>query len=373
MSNKPTHKKPSGYTVVLSEITDLLEAARRGAARSVNTIMTATYWEIGRRVVEFEQKGEQRAEYGKALMRRLSEDLSKRFGRGFSITNLEYMRLFYQSWKTAGETALTSDHAVTYQKSQTASGISSIFPLPWSHYVRLLSVKNPDARAFYEREALAGGWTIRKLNRQIGSQFFERSALSKNKAAMLKKGEKTLPADAVTPEAEVKDPLVLEFLDLKDEYSESDIEEALIRKLEDFLLELGGDFTFVARQKRLRIGDQWFRVDLVFYHRKLRCLIIIDLKLDKFTYADVGQMNVYINFAKKHWTHEDENPPVGLILCATKDEALAEYALEGLSNKVLAAEYKTALPDPTIIAKKLRETRKLLESRATIDNLKKHS
>jgi predicted nuclease of restriction endonuclease-like (RecB) superfamily len=205
-------------------------------------------------------------------------------------------------------------------------------------------VRNPEARCFYEAETLRGGWSIRQLDRQIGTQFYERTALSRNKAAMLRRGEAQQPGDALTPEEEIKDPYVLEFLDLKDEYSESDLEAALIAKIESFLLELGGDFTFVGRQRRLRVGDTWYRVDLMFFHRRLRCLVIIDLKLDRFTHADAGQMQLYLNYAREHWTLEGENPPVGLVLCAEKDGAVARYALEGLPNKVLAAEYRTALP-----------------------------
>jgi len=180
---------------------------------------------------------------------------------------------------------------------------------------------------------------------------------------MLIKGAKRKPEDVVTPEEEIKDPFVLEFLGLKDEYSESDLEEALIRHLESFLLELGGDFAFVGRQRRLRIGDQWFRIDLVFFHRRLRALVIIDLKLGPFTHADAGQMHLYLNYAREHWTHPDENPPVGLILCAQKDSAVVRYALEGLSNKVLAAEYRTTLPDEKLLTAELDRIRKLLEER----------
>ncbi len=180
---------------------------------------------------------------------------------------------------------------------------------------------------------------------------------------MLTKGAKPRPEDLLTAEEEVKNPFVLEFLGLKDEYSESELEEALIRHLEAFLLELGGDFTFVGRQKRLRVGDEWFRIDLVFFHRKLRCLILIDLKLNNFTYADVGQMNLYCNYARRHWTNEDENPPVGLILCAGKNEAVAEYALEGISNKILTTEYQIALPDKKLLEGELRKTREILERR----------
>ncbi len=255
------------------------------------------------------------------------------------------MRLFYLGWPI----------------SQTASAKS--FPLTWSHYVRLMGVEKREARTFYETEALRGGWTVRQLDRQVSSLYYERTALSRNKAAMLKKGRKSDSEDTISVEAEIKDPLVLEFLGLKDEYSENEMEEALILHLENFLLELGGDFTFVGCQRRLRIDDSWFRVDLVFYHRRLRCLVVIDLKLGKFTHADAGQMHMYLNYAREHWTHPDENPPVGLILCAEKSHAMARYALEGLPNKVLAAEYKMLLPDEKSLIAEIERSRKELELR----------
>lgn len=361
MSDEPT-PKPEGYDNILNGITEVISAGRSASARAVNAVMTATYWEVGRRLVEYEQGGEERAQYGKALARSLSADLTRQFGRGFSHRNLDYMRQFYLTWPHAGS-ALSDESATDSEISQTLSAISPrVFPLPWSHYVELLRVKNDDARAFYEREALAGGWTIRQLKRQIGTQFFERAALSRDKAKMLTKGEKPEPEDAVTVEEEIRDPLVLEFLDLKDEYSESDLEAALIHCLEDLLLELGSDFAFVGRQKRLRIDDTWFRVDLVFFHRGLRCLVIIDLKLGEFSHADAGQMNLYLNYAEEHWTREDENPPVGLILCSGKKKSLAEYALRGL-KQVRAAEYRTALPDPQVLADELRKKRDELERR----------
>ena len=235
------------------------------------------------------------------------------------------------------------------------------FPLSWSHYVMLVRrVKDEQARKFYESETPRSGWSVRQLDRQIATQFYERSLLSKNKAAMLKKGEKPLLQDIVTPEEEIKDPFILEFLGLKDEYSESDFEEALIKHLEKFLLELGSDFAFIGRQKRLRIGGEWYRIDLLFFHRKLRCLVVIDLKVGKFTHADAGQMHLYLNYAKEHWTNKDENPPVGLIICAEKDSAVAKYALEGLSNKVLAAEYKLTLPNVKLLQDELKKTQKRL-------------
>jgi predicted nuclease of restriction endonuclease-like (RecB) superfamily len=210
---------------------------------------------------------------------------------------------------------------------------------------------------------------VRQLDRQIGTQFYERTALSRNKEAMLIKGQKRKPADTVSADEEIKDPLLLEFLGFKDEYSESDLEEALIRHLETFLLELGGDFTFVARQRRLRIGDRWYRVDLVFFHRALRCIILVDLKLDELTAADVGQMHLYCNYARAHWTRADENPPVGIILCAKQGEALARYALDGLPNKMLVREYRTSLPKESELAAEIARTRELLERRMKLRRL----
>jgi predicted nuclease of restriction endonuclease-like (RecB) superfamily len=355
------------YERLLSKIVVYLESARGGAARAVNALMTAAYWAIGRQIVEFEQGGESRAAYGQEVLKRLSLDLTNRFGRGFSERNLRQIRKFYLLWDDPRIRQTASAESDQPQKRQTLSaefddGLPS-FPLTWSHYVRLMSVDDNHAREFYETEALRGGWTVRQLDRQIQSQFFERTALSKNKAAMLKKGEKAKPEDAVTPEEAIKDPFILEFLNLKDEYCESDLEEALIQRLETFLLELGPDFAFVGRQKRLRVGDAWYRIDLLFFHRRLRCLVIIDLKLGKLTHADAGQMHLYCNYAKENWTLEDENPPVGLILCAESDRAVAHYALDGLPNKILAAEYQTKLPDADIIAAEIERTRRMLESR----------
>lgn len=243
------------------------------------------------------------------------------------------------------------------------AALATRFPLPWSAYVRLLSVKSETARAFYETEALRCGWSVRQLDRQIGSQFYERIALSKNKASMLKKAEKAEADDLMTPEEAIKDPFVLEFLDLKDEYSEGNLEEALIQRLADFLLELGDDFAFLGRQRRLRIDDTWFRVDLLLFHRRLRCLVIIHLKVGRFSYADAGQMHLYLNYAREHWMKPGENPPVGLILCAEKGAAEAHYALDNLPSKILAAEYRTLLPDEKLIAEELERSRRELEVR----------
>jgi len=357
---------PAAYGDLVGEIAAVLETARRTSVRAVNAVMTATYWEIGRRIVEYEQGGAGRAEYGKEVLERLSQDLTAKFGRGFSRQNIQQMRQFYRLFP-GGEICQTPSGESGVAIFQTPSAESSVvpvaarFPLPWSAYVRLLAVKHEQARSFYETEALRAGWSVRQLDRQIQSQFYERTALSRNKAAMLTKGARPQPGDAIAPEEAVKDPYVLEFLGLRDEYSETDLEAALIQHLEGFLLELGGDFCFVGRQRRLRIGDEWYRVDLVFYHRRLRCLVLIDLKLGRFTHADAGQMHTYLSYAAEHWTRSDENPPVGLILCAQKDAALARYALGNLPNKVLAAEYRTVLPDEKLIAADLQKTRRMLE------------
>lgn len=254
---------PAGYEGIHDGIVELLDAARQAAARNVNALMTASYWDIGRRIVEAEQKGRPS----------ISQTVSGK------------LRL---------------------------SALTQAFTLPWSAYVRLLSVKDDNARRFYHAEALRGGWSVRQLDRQIESQFYQRTALSGDKVAMLAQGARPQTADAMTPGEAIKDPYVLEFLDLKDEYSESDLEAALTQRLEDFLLELGEGFTFVGRQRRLRIDQTWHRVDLLLYHRKLRCLVIIDLKLGSLSHSDVGQMHMYCNYAKAHWAYPDENPPVGV-------------------------------------------------------------
>jgi len=361
------------YNNIRAGIVELLKAARSAAARNVNSIMTAVYWEIGRRIIETEQAGAVRATYGDELIKQLAKDLSAQFGRGFGVVNLSQMRRFFLAWPTKGIFQTPSEKSLTpllindiWAASSSITLLANQFPLPWSAYVRLLSVKIPEARTFYETETLRSGWSVRQLDRQIGSQFYERMALSQNKAAMLEKATNSEPGDLVTPEEAIKDPFVLEFLDLKDEYSESDFEEALIHRLTDFLLELGDDFAFLGRQRRLRIDDNWFRIDLIFFHRRLHGLVIVDVKVGKFSYADAGQMHLYLNYAREHWMKPGENPPVGLILCAQKGAAEAHYALDNLPNKVLAAEYKTVLPDEKLIAEELERSRRELEKRVSV-------
>ena len=415
--DRPVEAASNGaYQALVGGIASVIDEARRAATRSVNAAMTAAYWLIGRHIVEFEQGGKERAGYGSALLQRLATDLVQQFGRGFSRPNLQQMRLFYLAYPPhqicqtpSGKLQPPASLAPVAGKLQTPSAESepqgklrtpSAESEPPSEKLRTASAElastppssdSPDASG--ESQPPAGlpfrqtpssifgppevasqdlvaafplPWSVRQLDRQISSQFYERTALSKDKAKMLKQGAQPQPTDALLPEQAIKDPFVLEFLNLKDEYSESDLEEAMIRRLESFLMELGGDFCFVGRQRRLRIDDEWYRVDLAFFHRVLRCLVLIDLKVGKFTHADAGQMHLYLNYAREHWVHEHENPPVGLILCAEKGESLARYALEGLPNKVMAAEYRTALPDETVLAAEIERARGELELKRTV-------
>lgn len=371
---------PDPYDGLLGDVVELLAEARQTSARAVNSLMTATYWEIGRRIVEFEQEGKERAEYGTDLLKQLGKDLTAKLGRGFGWRNLYSMRGFFLTYPAILQT--TSSKSGPNPKLQTASAklqpteskrvtadsssltnLAAAFPLPWSHYVRLLKVDNAEARNFYETEALRGGWSVRQLDRQVSSLFYERTALSTNKAKMLTEGTAAKPGEVTTSEQQIKDPFVLEFLDLKDEYSELDLEAAIIHKLEEFLLELGSQYAFVGRQKRLRIGDQWFRIDLLFFHRGLKCLVVIDLKIGKFSHADAGQMHMYLNYAKEHWVLPGENPPVGLILCAEKDDSVAHYALDGLPNQVMAGEYRLALPDEATLVEQVKQAQQIVENR----------
>lgn len=278
---KPANKtKPAAYPTLLTGIGALLEESRRAVVRAANCFMTATYWEVGRRIVEFEQGGKRRAEYGDELLERLSRDLTERHGRGFGWRNLASMKLFFLSYSKILQTpsaklgaelgsgilqtlsAKSSDEILRTPSGALPTSdwveflrtLAARFPLPWSHYVKLLTVKDENGRRFYADEALRGGWSVRQLDRQISSLFYERTLLSKDKAAMLRKGAKPRPGDALSVDEAMRDPLVLEFLNLRDEYSETDLEDALVRHLETFLLELGGDFTFVGRQRRLRVG-----------------------------------------------------------------------------------------------------------------------
>ncbi len=379
----------TNYNELLAGISVLLQQARRSAAATLNGILAAAYWEIGRQIVEFEQHGQARAAYGLEVLARLSTDLVAQHGRGFSERNLRQMRAFYLGWEIRQTPSAKLqarvkcpaevDHATrspstsptpsprrarTVLPLDPTAAPADLFPLSWSHYVRLLSVQDDFARWFYEDEAIRGGWSVRQLDRQISTQFYERTALSRNKEAMILKGRPAQPDDVVTVEEMIRDPYLLEFLELKDECSENELEDAIIQHLESFLLEMGQWFTFVARQKRIRIGDEWYRIDLLLFHRQLKCLVVIDLKVGKFTHADAGQMNLYLNYVKEHLTLPEESEPVGLILCSVKNDAVVHYAMGGIQAKVFASRYLTVLPDPETLRQEILATKHALETRA---------
>ena len=360
--------KPQNYSTLVIDLASLIKQGRTVAVRYMNTALVATYWLVGRRIVVYEQKGKERAEYGKELLQKLSQDLKKRFGRGFSPDNLEAMRSFYLNYPI--DISGTVSRKLEKQKSETPSRNSEItlaihplterFTLSWSHYRLLMRLDEPFKREFYETECIRGNWSVRQLDRQIQSMLYERTALSKRKMAVIAKAhEKPI---TLKPEDEIKDPYILEFLGLKDEYSESQLEEALIKHLEHFLLELGIGFTFVARQKRITLEGSHYRLDLLLYHRILRCLVAIDLKIGEFTHADAGQMNLYVNYLKDRETLPEENDPIGLILCADKKKTVVEYALGGMSNRIFASKYKLQLPDPEVLKAEIEhEKQRLIE------------
>ena len=351
---------PHKYTFLIKRLVDIIHSARITAVRQITKTQVLAYYEIGREIVEFEQKGKSRAEYGDKLLEKLSLDMTGKFGRGFSTTNLKMMRLFYQAFPMPHTLSVES---LASGKFQAAAGKSSIRQtlsvefdpqLSWSHYCELLSVENPLARSFYEKEALTNNWSFRELKRQINSQLFERLALSKDSSAVLRLAKKGHLIE--TPEDAIKDPYVLEFLNLKEEavYTESRLEQAIIENLQNFLLEMGKGFAFVARQKRITVGNRHYHVDLVFYNRILKCAVLIDLKIDELNHADIGQMNFYLNYFKENEREAGENDPIGLILCAKKDEVFAKYVIGNLNNKIFASKYKLALPTEKELSRKIK-------------------
>lgn len=350
----------NNYNNLLGRIGEILNQARAKVVIAIDKIQVLAYREIGREIVEFEQKGKARAEYGEQLIVKLSTDMSAKFGRGFSERNLWNMKAFYLNFPIPQTLSAESLKAL---KSETLSRKSAIQQTPsvkfepqlsWSSYCELLRVEESLARSFYEQEAIRNNWSVRELKRQINSMLFERIALSKDIKAVMKMSRKGQIIEK--PEDAIKDPYILEFLNLKEEksYTESQLEQALIDKLQYFLLELGKGFTFVARQKRITIANRHYYIDLVFYNRLLKCLVLIDLKTTELDHADIGQMNFYLNYFKENEKARGENNPIGIILCAKKDNVFAKYILGGLSNKVFASKYKLALPSEKELRAKLK-------------------
>ena len=317
----------SEMSPILQEIKTILDTARNNVARQVNNELLNTYWNIGRIICEYEQSDSARADYGKQTLRALSKELTKEFGKGFSVSNIQFMRRFYQ----------------TYQIQQTAS-----VKLSWSHYCELLSISDTDKRKFYEKEAVNSNWSVRELKRQIESSLFERLLLSRGEvnkeqvlALALKGNEISTPADII------RDPYVFEFLGLPEDkpFMESDLERALVQQIEKFLLELGRGFMFVGTQQRVTFANHHYYVDMVFYNKILRSYVLIELKTTKLMPEAVGQLNMYLNYYANEVNDEDDNPPIGIILCTDKGNFDVQYALGGLSNQIFASKYVLYMPD----------------------------
>lgn len=324
-----------------SNVQAIIEKSKNTVSRAVNFTMVKAYWEIGRLIFEEEQNGKNRADYGTHLISSLSKKLSGEYGKGFSTTNLKQMRQFF----------------VQFPKSQTLSD-----QLSWSHYLILLKIEEKKSRQFYQKECINSQWSVRELERQVSSLLFERLAMSKNKKGLLalsKKGH-----ELQTPSDLVKNPYVLEFLGLKQEAKmfEKKLESALIEHLQEFLLELGKGFSFVGRQQRLKIGDEHFYVDLVFYNRITRSFVLIDLKIGKLTHQDIGQMQMYVNYYKRTQKIEGENDPIGILLCSDKDDTVVEFTLPDGKQEIFASKYKLTLPTKKELKAEIQKERKLLEN-----------
>jgi predicted nuclease of restriction endonuclease-like (RecB) superfamily len=309
------------------QIADLIQSVRKQVATQVNTALLVTYWNVGRIIVEDEQKSEHRAEYGKQVLKELSKRLTNDFGKGFSVSNLQYMKRFY----------------LKYQKQQTVS-----VKLSWSHYCELLAISDDDKRSFYEQECINAQWSFRELKRQIDSSLFERLLLSDgqaNKEKVMQLASKGIEMNQ--PSDIIKDPYVLEFVGVLENkpLMESDLERMLVRGIEDFLLELGRGFMFVGTQQRVTLNNTHYYVDMVFYNKILKAYVLIELKRTKFTPEAAGQLNMYLNYYATEVNDEGDNPPIGIILCTDKDSLTAEYALGGLSNQIFASKYTLCLPN----------------------------
>lgn len=331
---------PTPYEDIYSEIKETLLLSRNQAYSAVNFAMVQAYWQIGRIIVEHEQNGNARADYGKSVLQELSSRLTKDFGKGFSVRTLQQMKKFYVTFPNTN--ALRSQ-------------------LTWTHYRLLLSVENEQARQWYMDEAIASAWSSRQLERQISTLYYERLLASREQAPV--KAEVAELTVSLATENFIKDPYVLEFLDLKDypALRESDLEQALIDKLQEFLLELGRGFCFVARQKLMRYEDEDFYLDLVFYHSILKCHVLIDLKIGKLTHGDIGQMDSYIRMFDALYKNEDDNPTIGIILCSQKNEAIVKYSVLNDAQQVFASRYRFALPTAEELQREIEIERRRIE------------
>ena len=331
-----------------SKIAEILRVARQTVVRSVNQTMVYSYFEIGKMIIEEEQQGKERAEYGKHVLKDLSKKLTSEFGKGFSVENLDRMRFFYKTYADRiSSTPLT--------KSENNQIATNNLKLSWSHYLKLMRMTNPDERSFYEIECASNNWSLKELDRQFDAALYERLVLSRDKKGVKELSEKGQIIE--TPADILKDPSILEFLGLPEhsQYSESELEQAIIDKLEHFLLELGKGFTYVGRQVRISFDEQHFRVDLVFYNRLLKCFVVIDLKIGKLTHQDIGQMQMYVNYYDRYIKLPEENKTIGIILCKDKSQTLVEITLPENNDQIFASQYQTVLPDKQAFIKLLNQ------------------
>lgn len=343
--NKPI---PSQFDTLYNTINQIIEEARNTVYRTANFTMVQAYWSIGKTIVEEEQNGKERAEYGQELIKQLSKKLTKKHGKGFTETNLKYMRQFYQIFEKS--------HALRDQ-------------LSWTHYRLLLKVENEQARQFYLQEAIDCNWSTRSLERQINNLYYDRMLMSTNtQVVKAEANEKTTQQE---PKDIIKDPYVLEFLGLKDntDFRESELEQAIIDKLQDFLLELGKGFAFVGRQYRLSAGTgNHFYADLVFYNYILKCFLVIDLKTKPLTHQDIGQMDMYVRYFEDKIKQENDNPTIGLILCTEKNETIVKYSLLNDSKQIFASKYMTYLPTEQELKKEIERERQQIEQEKKLND-----
>lgn len=347
--------------ILFFQVVVLLQNARQQVLRTVNSTMVYTYFEIGKMIVEEEQNGKNRAEYGKQLLKGLSQQLNEEIGKGFSVETLEKIRRFYLTYSksstlsTISEIVKVQGLIVPTKSKSKSSTAAMIFSLSWSHYNFFIRIDDSNERRFYEIESEKHNWSVRELKRQYDSALYARLALSRDAAGILKLSEKGQIVEK--PKDIIKDPYILEFLGLPElhQYSESELEEEIINKLEHFLLELGHGFTFVARQKRITFDDKHFRIDLVFYNRILKCFVLIDLKIGDLKHQDLGQMQMYVNYYDREMRFEEENKTIGIVLCQNKSDLVIEYTLPENNEQIFASKYKTVLPSKEDLLKLIKQ------------------
>lgn len=360
--------QPQVVDSLFERVSVVIENTRRMIASTINTGEVYAKFEIGRHIVDTEQQGEQRAQYGKHILKDLSERLTGAYGTGWSYSNLRQIRQFYIVYSNLTNTVCqiendnhrlsNSGTPITKTKSAITVDLNSMvqpcFTLSWSHYLILMRIENPDERSFYEIECTRQMWSVRQLSRQVNSSLYERLALSRDKDAVMRLAQEGQVVEK--PSDIIKNPITLEFLGLKPDavYSESKLENAIIDKMQHFLLELGKGFLFEARQKRFTFDEQHFYVDLVFYNRLLQCYVLIDLKTDKLSHQDLGQMQMYVNYYDRYMKQEFEKPTIGILLCKEKSDALVQLTLPEEAN-IYAAQYSLYLPDKALLQSKLKE------------------